>query len=173
MSNFRRYYIQNGIVFVTMVTYNREPILIKHIELLRESLKSIKYHFTIIAGIVMPNHLHLLIQVHNSNEYPKIITSFKSYFSRNMPKNYNQTMAQIKRREKGIWQRKYYDHLIRDENDLNKHIDYIHYNSLKHMNINPCDWEYSTFKLFVENGYYQSDWCNFRDKNNIIGLDLE
>lgn len=100
MSNFKRYYSENNIVFLTIVTYNRNPILIKYIKLLRESLKFVKYKFKIIAGIVMPDHLHLLINAENSSEYPKIVASFKSHFSRNLPKNYNQTLAQIKRGEK-------------------------------------------------------------------------
>ena len=90
-----------------------------------------------------------------------------------MPMNMNQTEAQLDRREKGIWQRKYYDHIIRDENDFNKHLDYIHYNSMKHLNIAPIVWEFSSFKKFVKQGFYQEDWCNFDNKNDILNMDLE
>ena len=75
--------------------------------------------------------------------------------------------------EKGIWQRRYYDHIIRDDEDLYRHIDYIHYNSVKHNNIAPKDWEYSTFKKFVEKGNYELNWCNFKDKHNINSMNLE
>lgn len=173
MSNFKRYYYENNIVFITVVTYDRKPILVENIKLLRASLKSVKYKYEIIAGIVMPDHLHILIKAENPKDYPKIIASFKATFSRNMPKNPNQTNEQKQRREKGIWQRKYYDHIIRNENDFNRHLDYIHYNSVKHKNISPCDWKYSSFKAFVKNGYYDMNWCNFGDKNNILNLDLE
>ena len=78
-----------------------------------------------------------------------------------------------KRNEKGIWQRRYYDHIIRDENDLLKHIDYIHFNSMKHYDIAPKEWKYSSFKKFVRNNYYDENWCNFGDKNNISDLELE
>ena len=53
------------------------------------------------------------------------------------------------------------------------HLDYIHYNSMKHLNIAPNNWKYSSFKKFVNNGYYEENWCNFRDKNNINNLELE
>lgn len=173
MSNFKRYYQENNIVFITIVTYNRNKILIDNIQHLRKSLLSVKYQYKILAGVVLSDHLHLLIQAKKSQEIPKIIASFKASFSKNFDANENQTNEQKARREKGIWQRKYYDHIIRDENDLNKHIDYIHFNPMKHYNINPCDWEFSSFKKFVERGYYEKDWCNFGDTNNIINLDLE
>ena len=173
MSNFKRYYQDNNIVFITVVTYNRQPILIDNIELLRNSLRLIKYNYKIIAGVVMPDHIHLLIQTDNSNTYSKIIASFKSNFSKNLPQNLNQTETQLKRREKGIWQRKYYDHIIRDENDFNKHLDYIHFNPMKHLNITPNNWNFSSFKKFVNSGYYENDWCNFGDKNKISDMNLE
>lgn len=173
MSNFKRYYQDKNIVFITIVTYNRQQILVKNIELLRQSFKNVKYNYEIIAGIVLPDHLHILIQTDKTSDYSKIISSFKSNFSRLLPKNINQTEAQLDRREKGIWQRKYYDHIIRDENDFNKYLDYIHYNSVKHLNISPKDWEFSSFKKFVKQGFYQENWCNFDDKNGILNMDLE
>ena len=173
MSNFIRYYKDNNIVFVTIVTYNRQPILVENIELLRNSLKEIKYKYKIIAGIVLPDHVHLLIQTEKADDFPKIIASLKVNFSKSMPKNINQTNNQLNRREKGIWQRKYYDHIIRDEKDFNKHLDYIHYNSVKHLNIAPKDWEFSSFKKFAEKGLYEENWCNFGDKNNILNMNLE
>lgn len=173
MSNFKRYYEDKNIVFITIVTYNRLPILIDNIELIRTSFKQIKFKFKIIAGIVLPDHLHMLIQTENAVDYPKIISAFKAYFSKLMPQNNNQTQQQLDRREKGIWQRRYYDHIIRDENDFEKHLDYIHYNSVKHLMISPKLWNYSSFKKFVDNGFYSEDWCNFEDKNGILNMDLE
>ena len=173
MSNFKRYYSNGNTVFITMVTYDRKNILVDNIELLRIALQSVKYKHNIIAGVVLHNHLHLIMQIENSHEVSKIITSFKTNFSRMLPFNYTQTEKQIERREKGIWQRKYYDHIIRNEEDFNRHLDYIHYNPMKHYNISPKDWPYSSFKKFVEQGYYESEWCNFEDKYNIAALDLE
>ena len=78
-----------------------------------------------------------------------------------------------KRGEKGIWQRRYYDHVIRNEEDLWKHIDYIHFNSVKHYNIAPKDWEFSSFNKFVKNNFYDLIWCNYDDKNKISEMNLE
>lgn len=63
--------------------------------------------------------------------------------------------------------------IIITEEDLNKHIDYIHYNPMKHYNVAPKDWKYSSFNKFVQNGYYEQHWCNFEDKYNINELDYE
>ena len=83
------------------------------------------------------------------------------------------SLSAQKRGEKGIWQRRYYEHIIRDKDNLYKHIDYIHYNSIKHYKILPKNWEYSSFKNFVKNNYYDENWCNFNDKNDINFMDLE
>ena len=81
--------------------------------------------------------------------------------------------SKINKREKGIWQRRFWEHTIRNEQDLNVHLDYIHYNSYKHYKISPKDWKYSSFDKFVKNNFYDIDWCNFEDKNKISNLDFE
>lgn len=174
MSNFKRYFQDNNIVFITLVTYNRQPILIENINFLRESLINPKYNYKIIAGVVLPDHIHVLIQNDNANEFSKLISSIKVSFSKHFPLNTEQTEKQLLRREKGIWQRKYYDHIIRNEEDFNKHLDYIHYNPIKHGYVNCAkEWEYSSFKKFFKLGYYEENWCNFEDKYKINTLNLE
>jgi len=179
MSNYKRYF-KNFInpVFVTFVTYNRRKILIPNIEILRNSFKyaKSKYNFEIVAITVLKEHCHTIIYANNSSDIPQIIRTIKFNFSVNVPEEYickDLSESAIRRGEKGIWQRRYYDHIIRNENDLYRHIDYIHYNPAKHYQIAPKDWEYSSFKKFVLNGYYEKDWCNFEDKNNINELDYE
>ncbi len=83
------------------------------------------------------------------------------------------TVSAKKHGEKGIWQRRYYDHIIRNDEDLYKHIDYIHYNSIKHYQIVPMDWKFSSFNKFVQNGFYERDGCNFEDKHKVKTLNLE
>ena len=78
------------------------------------------------------------------------------------------------KREKGIFQRRYWEHTIRDENELNNHINYIHYNPVKHKLVqNVKDWEYSSFHKFVENNFYDKNWGNVKEIENIINLDYE
>jgi putative transposase len=173
MSNYKRYYNFGKIVFITIVTYNRQPILTDNIELIRKAWKSVKYKFRIIAGVVLKDHMHILIEAEDNSEIPKIISFFKQYVSKNIQSPPIQTDIQQRRQEKGVWQRRYYDHIIRNEQDLNRHIDYIHYNPMKHYNIAPKNWKYSTFNKFVQMGMYEKEWCNFGDKNKINDLDLE
>ncbi len=71
---------------------------------------------------------------------------------------YDLKKGYVNKREKGIWQRRFYEHTIRDEDDLNRHIDYIHYNPFKHLGVVPKDWEFSTFAQFVKEGYYEPNW---------------
>ena len=174
MSNFKRYFQNKNLVFITIVTYKRQPILIKNIDQIRQSFTQTQYNFHIIAGVVLENHMHIIIQSEKAEDFSKIIQSFKSKFSRQMQFNENQTEEQKNRREKGIWQRKYYDHIIRNENDFYKHLDYIHYNPIKHDYVKKAkDWKYYSFKKFVRMGYYDENWCNFEDKNKIKQIVFE
>lgn len=161
-------------MFITIVTYKRQPILIKNIDQIRQSFTQTQYNFHIIARVVLENHMHIIIQSEKAEDFSKIIQSFKSKFSRQMQFNENQTEEQKNRREKEIWQRKYYDHIIRNENDFYKHLDYIHYNPIKHDYVKKAkDWKYSSYKKFVRMGYYDEIWCNFEDKNKIKQIVFE
>ena len=174
MPNYRRYYIENSCVFITIVTYNRQPLLIDNINLLRQSIKESQYKFNIIAGVVLPEHLHIIIKPENIKDLPKIIFSIKYRFSRNIG-GIGIPPYKLKRKgERKIWQSRYYDHIIRDENDFYRHLDYIHYNPIKHeFATKAIDYPYSSFEKFVGLGYYNEDWCNFEDKNNISKLNYE
>lgn len=180
MSNYKRYYKElNNPVFITIVTKNRKNILINYINIFKASLKKSikKFKYEIIACIVLPDHCHLLIQAEETDKIPLVIRDIKYNFVQNLPQeilnSIKLTESEIKRNEKGVWQRRYYDHIIRDEEDFNKHLDYIHYNSMKHYNISPKDWEYSSFKKFVQQKFYDEKWCNFNDINKINEMNLE
>jgi len=180
MSNYRRYFVQfNNPVFITILTKNRQEILVDYIDILKESfnLSLKKYNFQFIAGVILKDHCHILIYSKNPDIIPKIVHDIKYNFTKQLPEELiskiKLTNSEIKRGEKGIWQRRYYDHIIRDENDLYRHLDYIHYNSVKHYNIAPKDWKYSSFNKFVKNGFYDKAWYNVNDKYNINNLDLD
>lgn len=162
-------------IFITIVTNGRKPLLIDNIKLLRESIKGCKFDFEIYAGVVLHDHLHIILNPSDISTYPKIISSIKYHFSRNIEyQKKNKTQSEIKRKEKGVWQRRYYDHVIRDEEDLNRHLDYIHYNPIKHNLVKSAkDWQYSSFFKFVTKGLYELDWCNFEDENKCLSLDIE
>ena len=147
-------------------------------ELLKAAIKQVhlKYEFNIIALCILKNHIHMIIKEPDLNNYSKIVGNIKKYFSyyytQKPPKNILPDSMK-KRKEAGVWQRRFYDHIIRNEEDLYKHIDYIHYNPYKHYNIAPKDWPFSTFHKFVKNDYYDENWLNAGDKNKIIDMDLE
>ena len=174
MPNYKRYYLQEySYIFITIVTYQRKELLLDNINLLREAFLKVKqnYEFEIVAICVLKNHLHMIIKEKELKNFSKIISNLKKYFSYYMTDKTNKTElseSMQKRNEAGIWQRRFYDHIIRNQDDFNKHIDYIHYNSYKHYKIPPRNWEYSSFNKFVKFGYYDIDWCDFNDD-----LDLE
>ena len=163
-------------VFITVVTYNRKQILLDYIDLIKVSIRyaKTKISFNIEAIVILKDHIHFILKSENINDYPNIIKYFKTYFSRSINiDNSDLTDGKKHKREKGIWQSRYWAHIIFDENDLNKHIDYIHFNPMKHYNIAPKDWEYSSFKKYVNNKLYDINWCNFDNKYKITELDLE
>lgn len=182
MPNYRRLFIPNTYVFLTITTNYRRQILIDNIELLRESFKRAKqtYKFDIFASIILPDHMHLILRPKKIEEYPKIIFAIKYHFSRNInfggvgTPPYHLSESKIKKSEKGIWQRRYYEHTIRDENDLNKHLDYIHYNPVKHGHTkNVKEWEFSSFHKFVESKNYDINWGSGKDIAHIKDFDLD
>lgn len=177
--NYKRLYVPNSLIFITIVTSKRRNILIDNIDLLRYSIENAHkyYDFTIYAICILNDHMHLLIKPNNINEYSKIILLIKRTFSKKINidtiEDYKLRESNIKRKERDIWQRRFWEHTIRNEEDLYRHIDYIHYNSYKHYKIAPKDWMYSSFKNFVKNGYYEENWCNFEDKYKIANLNYE
>jgi len=152
-------------------------MLIKNIDLLRNSFKNAKqfFNFDIFAICILPDHIHMILKPENIHEYPKIITSIKYYFSNNIDVGVETPTYGYKNKgERGIWQRRYYEHTIRDEEDLNKHIDYIHYNPVKHNHTkNVKDWEFSSFEKFVKMKNYEQNWGSSDDIKHIETLDYD
>jgi putative transposase len=85
----------------------------------------------------------------------------KTYFSRHCPENHKcyRSLARLKKQEQAIWQRRFWEHQIRNERDFERHVDYIHYNPVSHQLVDaPCNWPYSSFRRYVEQGVYPNDW---------------
>ena len=169
--NYWRAFIQNSYLHLIVVSYKRKSIFADNIELLRHAFKNAKqfFDFEIIAICVLPDHIHVILNPKNIEEYPKIITSIKYYFS----KNYNvgvetPTYGYVNKGEKGIFQRRFFEHTIASEEELNNQINYIHYNPVKHGQVNKVkDWQYSSFHKFVKLGLYDNDWGSEKDIENI------
>ncbi|MCX7514483.1 REP-associated tyrosine transposase [Frateuria hangzhouensis] len=166
MSNYLRAWQPGGTFFFTLTLANRESALLtRHIELLRSTLREARRArpFRVNAMVVLPEHLHLLCTLpHTDADYATRIAHLKAGFSRDLPGR--GSSARSARRERGIWQRRYWEHAIRDERDLRTHIDYIHYNPVKHGHVDQVrDWPWSTFHRFVTTGFLPPDWAGIKE----------
>ena len=168
--NYRRAYIENSKIFITIVTSKRRPILIDNIDLLRDSFRRTKekIKFEINAIVILPDHLHMIIQPEDNKIYPEIIKRVKVNFLRNIDTtkidNYEESESRKSKREKDIWQRRYWEHTITDERDLCSLIDYIHYKPVKHGLVKQAkEWKYSTFEKYVKQGLYDENWYDFNE----------
>ena len=131
---YRRFYQPGACYFFTVVTANRTPILIDNIERLRSAFRLCmsRYPFEIEAIVVLPDHLHTLWRLPEGDaDFSKRWMVIKRKFSSGLPAC-NVSDSQNKKREKGIWQRRFWEHCIRDEDDWRHHFDYIHYNPVRH-----------------------------------------
>jgi putative transposase len=167
--DYRRYYQAGGTYFFTVVTENREPLLIQNIDRLRVSFHHgmQRYPFVIDGLVVLPDHLHTLWRLPDGDDNFSIRWMvIKRKFSAGLTANFVNTSKQQKR-EKGIWQRRFWEHCIRDERDWGRHMDYVHYNPVKHgYCAKPADWPYSSFHRAVKEGLYEADWGR-RCRNDI------
>lgn len=122
-----------------------------------------KHPYIIDAIVILPDHLHCLWTLPESdNDFPTRWRLIKTYFSREcetiVPENIS--LSKENKKERGIWQRRFWEHLIRDELDFKNHLEYIHYNPVKHGLVKaPKDWKYSSFHRAVHQGMYDLMWC--------------
>jgi putative transposase len=110
--------------------------------------------------VVLPEHLHAIWKLPEGDaDYPMRWSLLKSGFSRGLEKTELIRASRLNKRERGIWQRRYWEHQIRDEWDFEKHADYIHYNPVKHGYVKrPVDWPFSTFHRYVQTGVLPEHW---------------
>ncbi len=170
MSNYHRNFVQGGTYFFTVVTYKRQRILNGNaIDILRESFRQCMSEkpFTIDAIVVLPDHIHSIwtLPIHDSDystRWKTIKSSFtKKYTHRVGEASARPTNSMDKKGEKGIWQRRFWEHTIQDEKDYRVHMEYIHYNPVKHgLVVAPKDWPHSSFHRFVKNNIYTESWGN-------------
>ena len=160
---YRRSDTKGGTYFLTINLADRTSNLLVHkIEQLRAALRKTKnaYPFKIIAMVVMPDHMHILMELPDGDsDYPLRVRLIKTHFSKSLPQTEAINSTRLSKGERGIWQRRYWEHQIRDEQDLNNHIDYIHINPVKHGYVgNPFDWGFSTIHKYVRLKILPKDW---------------
>ena len=163
MRTYTRAFTPGGPVFFTVNLADRSgTLLTDHIAALRASVKSVRdaHPFRIDAMVVLPEHLHAIWTLPPGDaDYPTRWALIKAGFSRRLPKTEPIGASRRNKGERGIWQRRFWEHQIRDETDYARHVDYIHYNPVKHGYVkSPRDWAHSSFRRFVREGILAADW---------------
>lgn len=147
MADYRRVFVPGATYFFTLnLTDRRSDLLIRHIGALRESWRDMSRAWPLetLAAVVLPDHMHLVVALpEGDSNYPARLRLFKSGFTRRLPEAEKSTG---RKGERQIWQRRYWEHMIRDETDLAAHIDYVHFNPVKHGHVtSPDQWPFSTW----------------------------
>ena len=164
MSRYRRSLVPGGTFFFTVALADRRSTaLVEHIDRPRAAYGRVqrKHPFQTLAICILPDHLHAIWRLPEGDaDYPLRWSLIKSGFSRNLQPSEARSSSKVSRREKGIWQRRYWEHQIRDDLDMERHIDYIHANPLKHGLVSSLrDWAYSSFHRYVADGLLPNDWA--------------
>ena len=168
MSNLRRIFVPGGTYFFTVVTYRRRRFLVEPQcrRIFREVLEEVRqtHPFAIQAWTQLPDHLHCLWTLppgdaNFSQRWGLIKAKFSKRAKEFLHRGEWQTASQVRKRESTVWQRRFWEHLIRDEADFRIHFDYIHYNPVKHGLVGKArDWPYSTFHRYVREEIYPENW---------------
>jgi putative transposase len=175
MSDYRRMHAPGARFFLTLVTEHRRPLFADavNVDRLRSVTARVRdsLHFELLAAVSLPDHLHWLIELpHGEADFSKRIGKIKAGFTKALPATERPaasiTPSRRRKREQMVWQRRFWEHTIRDERDLEAHVDYVHYNPVKHGHCAcPHQWRYSSFGRWVRAGRYSTDWvcvCNGR-----------
>lgn len=182
MPDYRRWRAPGGTFFFTLVTYRRRPFLTDPLarRCLRRAIQVVraKQPFDIPALVLLPDHLHVLWTLpRGDTDYSARWRWIKGEFTRRYLREggaeQEQTDSRRQRNERGVWQRRFWEHAIRDEIDLERHFDYIHYNPVKHgFAACPRDWPFSSFHRCVRERHYPADWgCSSAPPPCFDGLD--
>jgi putative transposase len=163
---YRRAKTKGGTYFFTVVTHNRRKFLCypANVSLLREAFRYVmaEHPFQIDAIVLLPDHLHCIWTLPNGdNDYSTRWRLIKSCFTRHCDPVYRgaPSASRQKKQEQAVWQRRFWEHQIRDERDFTQHVEYIHYNPVKHgLAKAPRDWPYSSFHRDVRRGIYAEGW---------------
>ncbi|HRN61979.1 MAG TPA: transposase, partial [Luteimonas sp.] len=141
----------------------RRRLLTDRIDVLGDAFRAARVArpFSMPAWVVLPDHLHCVwVLPEGDADIATRWRHIKTLFSRAMPRGEQRSSRRLAKAERGIWQRRYWEHLIRDETDLQAHVDYIHINPVKHGHAaRTVDWPHSSFHRHVRRGWLSVDWA--------------
>jgi putative transposase len=163
MVGYRRNFVRGGTYFFTVTLADRRStILADHIDALRAAFRRARAErpFGIDAIVVLPDHLHAILTLPLADsDFPGRWRRIKGHFSSTVI-NSGTIIARHGNGDLALWQRRFWEHTIRDENDFQQHVDYIHFNPVKHRLVKYVrDWPHSSFHLYVRKGIVPSDWA--------------
>jgi putative transposase len=163
MPRYRRLKIPGGAFFFTLTLADRSSdLLVREIHRLRQAYQLMQRQlpFETVAICILPDHLHALWRLPDGDvDFAARWSLFKTGFSRGLPAASMRSESKARKREKGLWQRRYWEHAIRNDADLERHVDYIHYNPVKHGLVSRVvDWRHSSFHRYVREGLLPEDW---------------
>jgi putative transposase len=164
MTNYRRSNTAGASYFFTVNLADRsQSLLTEHIVSLRNAFEYTRkrHPFTVDAIVILPEHIHAIWTLpEGDSDFALRWRLIKTAFSRCLPNGERRSESRISKGERGIWQRRYWEHLIRDEADFSRHVDYIHINPIKHSLVScVADWPHSSFHRYVREGILPADWA--------------
>jgi putative transposase len=150
--------------FFTVVLLERQrTLLTDHISSLRDAFRAVRSQrlFSIDAMVVLPEHLHCIWTLPPGDaDFSNRWRLIKTRFSRSLPSGEWLSPRRERKSERGMWQRRFWERLIRDEQDFAAHVDYIHYNPVRHGLVERvADWPYSSFHRYVQKGVFPENWA--------------
>lgn len=163
MPNYRRAFVPGGCWFFTVnLLERRNTLLTDRIDALREAIQRTRWKlpFEIDAFVVLPDHLHAIWTLPpNDSDFSTRWRLIKSRFAKSIPKQERLSKVRQERGERGIWQRRFWEHLIRDDEDYRRHVEYCYINPMKHGLVGRVrDWPHSSFHRDVRAGIVPEDW---------------
>lgn len=161
---YRRTTVPGGTYFFTVNLASRaSDLLVKRIDVLRKAVKTVKqrYPFRILAWVVLPEHMHAIWEMPTDDaDYSKRWMLIKQRFSWAIERYEAIGASRRSKGERGIWQRRFWEHCIKGEQDLARHVDYVHVNPVKHGYVERAsDWPYSSIHRYIRQGMLTPDWA--------------
>jgi len=182
MPDYRRWYVPGGTYFFALVTYRRHRLFQSPLarQILGEVLREIRAEqpFDVVAMVLLYDHLHTVWTLSRgdadySTRWKRLKASFTRRWLQAGGQEFPISASRKARGERGIWQRRFWEHTELEEADLEAHVDYIHYNPVKHGYVQrACDWPLSSFRRYVDLGQYDANWGSV-EPESILGVELE
>ena len=173
MVRYRRNFLPGGTFFFTLTLRDRRSsLLVEHIDALRESFRVARerHPFIIDAIVIMPEHLHMVMTLPpDDTKYDTRLRFVKSRFTRALVQR-GVALARNARGEYNLWQRRFWEHTIRDDTDLQHHVDYIHFNPVKHGHTTRAvEWPHSSIHRYIRMGWLNANWAT---QDNSAGIEF-